>query len=352
MRNVAEGMAWAVATPKRDEGTWYNWCGSFFNRFAGTQAIGDADRMVFQTRDLNGNANSARRGEGHYFLNRNGTVGHLGISLGGQYMICTNAPSQDQWSGYNTVGITTVTAYVEHMKERGNPFNYMGHADNMGGQPLIVEDATDWRNWQEFLRAYGYQGQIDGIPGQYTYTAMRDAIRAGVRFDRLPPMPVTQPPVTQPPVTQPPVVEPPVVEPPVVEPPVVEPPVIEPPVIEPPVVEPPVVEPPVVGKPLTQFNSAELENATAVLTENAAKLMPLNMRKNVYNIVIGIGGVTLGLAATAYALAPAIGGQIGDILITVAVVATAVSTLSGTAATALARANANDPVTVELTINK
>ncbi len=98
------------------------------------------------------------------------------------------------------------------------------------------------------------------------------------------------------------------------------------------------------SKPIIDPDPDHFENAVEVVTENAARWLPLKWRIRAQNLTIILGGIALTIAGLAAALAPALGGQVGDVLASVAAAATAVGTLLGTALAVLSRANAADPV--------
>lgn len=195
-RNAIQALEWAKSNPKRDGGTWSQWCQSFIVRALDLDAAGDANVACKASTIVSTDPAAAPAGALHWWLTPSGKSGHVGISLGGAEVLMTDAPAADQWAGHNTVGVTTVARY----NAKGTDYKYVGWSRDMAGQALIIEapaprppatgalpttsTAEDgepgpifWSRLQLWARRMGYTGPIDGDPGKNTWAAVQLALR-------------------------------------------------------------------------------------------------------------------------------------------------------------------------------
>ncbi|MCP3143212.1 hypothetical protein [Pyxidicoccus xibeiensis] len=177
--------AFAAANPKRDGGTWDQWCGSLMFRFGQLPASSARDSAIlaYHASDiLSLNAASAPTGAFHWW--DIGAYGHVGADLngGGSTVFMATRNLAESWG--DAIGINSVSGYSARTGARylGWSMDYAGGRIAGGGTPPppggLPKTSTEYDGipgniyYQRIQtvgrRDFGYTGPIDGVTGPNT----------------------------------------------------------------------------------------------------------------------------------------------------------------------------------------
>ncbi|RKG81722.1 hypothetical protein D7V88_26090 [Corallococcus terminator] len=176
--------AYAAANPKRDGGTWNQWCGSLMVRFGQLpdSAVRPTAIEAYRASTIiSTNASTAKIGAFHWW--DIGSAGHVGADLnggGGTVFMATYNLSQS-WG--DAIGVNSVSGYSSKTGARylGWSMDYAGgRIAGGGGSPggSLPQTSTEFdgipgeiyykRIQTVGQRDFGYTGPIDGVTGPNT----------------------------------------------------------------------------------------------------------------------------------------------------------------------------------------
>ena len=180
--------AYAAANPKRDGGTWNQWCGSLMVRFGqlpDSAVRPSAIEAYRASRIVSTNASQALTGAFHWW--DIGAYGHVGTDLngGGSAVFMATYNLSQSWG--DAIGINSVSGYSSKTGARylgwsmdyaGGKISGGGQAPGGGGGGSLPQTSTEQDGipgtiyYQRIQtvgqRDYGYTGPIDGVTGPQT----------------------------------------------------------------------------------------------------------------------------------------------------------------------------------------
>lgn len=180
---------YAENNPKRDGGTWDQWCASLMYRYNRARvAYSNATKAGDAAQPLNPNVSEAPIGAVHYWGNGDG---HVAQDMRGRGALLFMASRRVTESLGDAIGMIS---FNDYQAAAGLP--YRGWAMRYGTNPIVTADdngtfkngpapapsgswdynpeAADWRRIQAALKARGrYSGPVDGIPGVNTHKGVQ-----------------------------------------------------------------------------------------------------------------------------------------------------------------------------------
>ena len=179
--------AFAAANPKRDGGSWDQWCGSLMFRFGKLPASAARPSAIEAYRDstiVSTNASTAKIGAFHFWSI--GVYGHVGADLngGGKKVFMATRNLAETWG--DAIGINSVSGYSSKTGARylGWSMDYAGgRIAGGGGAPVSETDDLPQTSTEHDgipgpiyyqriqtvgQRDFGYTGPIDGVTGPLT----------------------------------------------------------------------------------------------------------------------------------------------------------------------------------------
>lgn len=140
---LAQAIAYARATPKRDGGSWSGWCASFNYRAGGFRIPYPTATDAGSAAGLLSNAQPAPLGAQHYWSGGAGNAGHCSIELGGGLQLMASSAVTDRWGvDMGTITLPNYARARPAMRYRGWSMSW-GRSERLALTSTSTEEEDD-----------------------------------------------------------------------------------------------------------------------------------------------------------------------------------------------------------------